>query len=436
MANNDSGEYPVDFEDEYFSEVDLGNLENQPSQEADQFGLDNRTAEWMAPTEVATTDPNSLPPTAIVSAPNSLDSRFRDLGRELRARLYTVSSHQQTSNQSADNFAAAGGVVTTSSPTRLQVPSRRGHKLGSMSKPRKLRNSETALQPITYPQSSLLDQGSSKETKGQQMHRLESNIVRLETLINRRVEDIQTSTASAASSLREQMLQDIQQETLRGADRLASTQASHHLQLKNLIHQELHLLEDQLKSVISSSIPLEAMNDLLATMENLFSGTPSFSAPSVTSPPVESSSTLTSPPAQPSVTATSLLYRISDSPLPRPVTKRQQEFSENAEHKQKRPRTDPRFAHSATVVLPPNAPPFPPTVNPHIFNIYRQWSSTLSSARGVTLPNVGFIEHLGPRHARLCFSPVGLEAFLSTWSAHHAQVVALADISVSRDSTD
>ncbi|KAJ4500078.1 hypothetical protein C8R41DRAFT_863416 [Lentinula lateritia] len=436
MANNDSQEYPVDYEDEYFSEVDLGNIEDQPSQEADQSDLDNHTAEWIDPTEVATTDPNSLPSTAIVSTPNSLDSRFRDLGRELRARLNTVSSHRQTSNQSAGNFAAAGGIVTTSSPTRLQVPSRHGHKLGSASKPRKSRNSETAPQPITYPQSSSLDQGSAKETKVQQMHRLESNIVRLETLINCRVEDIQTSTASAASSLRKQMLQDIQQETSRGSDRLASTQASHHLQLKSLIHQELNLLEVQLKSLISSSIPLDAMNDLLATMENLISGTPSSSAPSIAFPPVESSSTLTSPLVQPSATATSLLNRISDSPLPRLVTKRQQEFTENVEHKQKRPRTDPRFAHSATVFLPSDAPPFPPTVNPHIFNMYRQWSSTLSSARGVTLPNVGFIERLGPRHARLCFSPFGLEAFLSTWSAHHAQVVALADISVSRNSTE
>ncbi|KAJ3924190.1 MAG: hypothetical protein NXY57DRAFT_970500, partial [Lentinula lateritia] len=313
---------------------------------------------------VATTDPNSLPPTAIVSTPNSLDSRFRDLGRELRARLNTVTSHRQTSNQSAGNFAAAGGIVTTSSPTRLQVPSRRGHKLGSTSKPRKSRNSETTPQPITYPQSSSLDQGSSKETKVQQMHRLESNIVRLETLINRRVEDIQTSTASAASSLRDQMLQDIQRETSRGSDRLASTQASHHLQLKSLIHQELNLLEVQLKSLISSSIPIDTMNDLLATMENLFSGTPSSSAPPVAFPPVESSSTLTSPWVEPSATATSLLYRISDSARPRPVTKRQQEFTENVEHKQKRPRTDPRFAHSATVVLPSNAPPFPPTFYP------------------------------------------------------------------------
>ncbi|KAJ4500108.1 hypothetical protein C8R41DRAFT_914582 [Lentinula lateritia] len=251
MANNDSQEYPVDYKDEYFSEVDFGNIEDQPSQEADQLDLDNRTAEWMDPT-----DPNSLLPTAIVSTPNSLDSRFCDLGCELRARLNTVSSHRQTSNQSAGNFAAAGGIVTMSLPTCLQVPSRRSHKLGSTSKPCKSRNSETALQPITYPQSSSLDQGSSKEMKVQQMHRLESNIVRLETLINRRVEDIQTSTASAVSSLRDQMLHDIQRETLRGSDRLTSTQAGTSTLTSVLINSVRSTLSPSSTLNIPSSKPL------------------------------------------------------------------------------------------------------------------------------------------------------------------------------------
>ncbi|KAJ3863151.1 hypothetical protein EV359DRAFT_65053 [Lentinula novae-zelandiae] len=429
MSHNDSQDYPVDYEDDYFSEMELENVEDQSSQQLDQE-QDHQTSDWRDLANIAIADSHLPTPAPISSTTFSLDTRFRDLGRELRARMITASSskertHRQSANQSAEAFAAAGGIVVAPSPTRLQPPSRRGHKLGGNSKPRKPKNSDSTLQPVAYPQSSLLDQGSNKETKAQQMHRLECNIVRLEAFINRRTEEIQTSTASAITSLREQMTHDIQVEMSRSEERSALNLAPHLQELKSLIHQELKVLEGQLKTLISSSIPLEAMNELLLTMETLLNHSPSSSASTTTSPLVLPSS----PPA-------SLINRITDSPLPRSAVKRQEPLAEDGEHSRKRLRSDPHFAHSATAILPSNAPALPAMVNPHIFDMYRQWSLALSSARGVTLPNVGFIERLGPRNIRLCFSPFGLEAFLSTWTAHHMEVPTLAHIVVFRDSAE
>ncbi|KAJ3888241.1 hypothetical protein GG344DRAFT_68145 [Lentinula edodes] len=493
MDNGNDEDYPLDYDDGDYEDSTNEVGDSQTLQEEE---TDNDVSHMAQDNEFQITDspsqePGLRSPTTASPNPAALASRMLQLSGMLHRRAQhsrtmneppppslstpLPSSRRSLANQSADSFTSAGGTSVAPTPARLQPPppsrGRRARKPGTTSTTRKPKDPDNVPRTITYPPSSELEQRPKvgKETNSNQILRVEANLVRVEQLTQRRAGEMHSSMLSALATHRREILNDTRAEL----DKIISNSLRE--EITNIVSTELNRLEPNLVTRLTSLLPIDTINTLLSSMEDMLNAstpvTPPYGpsplhlpsrpnnhlfTPSKTAPyssRIPSSSPLPSSPSLlarlrngPSTTQTGPLIPADNSPstnVGAPQTtigssikagKRRADDVDANNRDPKRHRYDARSAHTVTIDLPPNWEPLPTTID-YIFEMYNTWSTDFDAAARVLLPRVGYITRLGPYRLRLTFSKEGIEEFLAAWNTHHTSVPGLTNVIAYRDST-